>query len=70
MVTAYCMTCGRPDKEKGKNKEMKDPRVEKTARGGFMAKGACPDCGQTLCKIMSAATADATIASGEATKAY
>lgn len=70
MITAYCMTCGRPDKEKGRNKEMQHPAIHKTEKGGFMAKGACPVCGQTLCKIMSAANADAAIDSGEATKAY
>ena len=35
MVNAYCVKC------KKKGQEMKDPAINKTAKGGFMAKGAC-----------------------------
>jgi hypothetical protein len=70
MVTAYCVKCGKEDKEKGKNKEMKNPEINQTARGGFMAKGACPDCGTKMCSIMSKENAEKAIATGKAKKAY
>ncbi len=70
MVTAYCVKCGKKDKEKGKNKAMKDPVISMTARGGFMAKGSCPDCGTKMCSIMSKDNAEKAISSGEAKKGY
>ena len=69
-VTGYCMTCGKGDKEKGKNKEMKDAKMTKTARGGFMAKGKCSTCGNGMCAIKSKVDAEKAVADGEAEKAY
>ena len=70
MVTGYCVKCGRANKEAGKNKKMKDPEIVQTARGGFMAKGACPDCGTKMCAMMSKDNAEKAMASGEAKKAF
>ena len=69
MVTAYCVKCGRPDKEKGKNKNMKDPEIVQTARGGYMGKGLCPDCGTKMCAMMSKDNAEKAIKEG-AKKAF
>lgn len=64
MVNAYCVKCGKENKENGKNKEMKDPVINMTARGGYMAKGQCPDCSTTMCSIMSKDNAEAAITGG------
>jgi len=64
MVNAYCVKC------KKKNQKMIDPQITMTSRGGFMAKGTCPDCGTKMCAMMSKVNAEAAIASGEAVKAY
>ncbi len=58
MVKAYCVKC------KVKNVEMKDPAINQTAKGGYMAKGKCPKCGTTMCAMMSKANADAAIKAG------
>jgi hypothetical protein len=70
VITGYCMTCGRGDKEAGKNKEMKEAEMTKTKRGGFMAKGKCPDCKKTICAIMSKDNAEKAMESGDAKKAF
>ncbi|MDA3836137.1 MAG: DUF5679 domain-containing protein [Nanoarchaeota archaeon] len=49
---------------------MKNAAINQTARGGYMAKGQCPDCGTTMCSIMSKVNAEKAIADGNATKAY
>jgi len=64
MVEAYCVKC------KKKGQKMKDPAISQTARGGFMAKGKCPDCGTTMCAMMSKEKADAAIKAGEAKKNF
>ena len=64
MVNAYCV------KWKKKAQEMKDPVINKTAKGGFMAKGKCPDCGTTMCAMMSKDNAEKAIDSGDAKKGY
>ncbi|MBT4257691.1 hypothetical protein HOD88_00715 [archaeon] len=64
MVTGYCVKCGRQDKESGKNKEMKDPEIHQTARGGYMAKGTCPACGTKMCAMMSKDNAEKAITEG------
>lgn len=62
MITAYSV--------KAKKKvEMKDPAIHKTKRGGFMAKGICPETGITVCAMMSKEKAEEAIASG-VNKAY
>ena len=58
-----CMKC----KEQ---KDMKDAQVVQTARGGFIAKGACKVCGCGMCKILSKDDAVKVVAKGEAKKAY
>lgn len=47
-----------------------DPVINQTAKGGFMAKGKCPETGITVCAMMSKVNAEAAIASGEAKKGY
>ncbi len=65
MVKAYCVTC----KEKGV--DMKDPVIEKTSRGGYIAKGLCSKCGKTkMCAMMSEDNAKKAIESGEAKKGF
>jgi hypothetical protein len=64
MVNAYCVKC------KKKGQKMKNPMINKTSRGGFMAKGQCPDCGTTMCAMMSKVNAEAAMASGEAKKNF
>ena len=59
MVEAYCVKCGKQDKEKGKGKKMKTPEIVKTARGGYMAKGTCTTCGTKMAKILSKDQAEA-----------
>ncbi len=71
MVTGYCVVCGRPDKENGKNITMKDAVIEQTARGGYMAKGMCTKCNKTkMCAMMSKDNAEKAIEAGEAKKGY
>jgi hypothetical protein len=64
MVQAYCVKC------KKKGQEMKDPKINKTAKGGFMAKGSCPDCGTTMCAMMSKDNAEKAVKDGDAEKNY
>ncbi len=64
MVKAYCVKC------KKKGQEMKDPVIGKTVKGGYMAKGKCPDCGTTMCAMMSKDNAEKAISSGEAKKDF
>jgi len=42
MVEAYCVKC------KKKGQKMKEAVMTRTAKGGFMAKGKCPDCDKHL----------------------
>ena len=58
-----CMKC----KEQ---RDMKNPVISMTARGGFMAKGSCSVCGTNMAKILSKVDAEKAIESGEAKKAY
>ena len=51
-------------------KEIADVQMTMTARGGYMAKGKCKDCGCGMCKIMSKADAEKTVSDGQAKKAY
>lgn len=64
MVQAYCVKC------KKKGQAMKDAVINKTAKGGFMAKGKCPDCGTTMCAMMSKDNAEKAMSSGEAKKGF
>ncbi len=62
-IEGRCMRC----KEQ---KAMKDVKMTKTSRGGFMAKGKCSVCGCGMCRIMSKDNAEKAVADGEAKKAY
>ncbi len=64
MVKGYCVKC------KKKGQDMKDPKITKTARGGFMAKGACKSCGCNMCAMMSKDNAEKAIKDNEAKKDY
>lgn len=64
------MKCGRENKNAGKDKKMQGAKITMTKRGGYMAKGKCPDCGTTLCAIMSKDKAEAAMAAGDAKKAF
>lgn len=64
MVEAYCVKC------KKKGQKMKDAVMTQTAKGGFMAKGKCPECGTVMCAMMSAVNADKAIKAGDAKKGY
>ncbi|MBS3070897.1 hypothetical protein J4407_01185 [Candidatus Pacearchaeota archaeon] len=63
MVQAYCVKC------KAKGREMKDPKIVKTSRGGFMAQGPCSVCGTKMSAMMSQENAEKAIKSG-AKKSY
>ncbi len=43
---------------------MKAPEIVKTARGGFMGKGSCPDCGTKMCAMMSEDNAEKAMKAG------
>ncbi len=43
----YCVKCR-------KKRTIKQGKVEKTAKGRSMAKGACPVCGTTVTRFLSA----------------
>ena len=62
MVDGHCMKC----KTK---REMKDPKIYITSRGGHMAKGTCTKCGTKMAAIMSKDNAEKAVSSGEAKKA-
>ena len=64
MVQAYCVKC------KKKGQKMNDPVIVKTSRGGYMAKGKCPDCGTSMCAMMSKDNAEKAMESGEAKKGF
>jgi hypothetical protein len=63
MVEAYCVKC------KKKGQQMKDAVINQTQKGGYMAKGKCPDCGTVMCAMMSKDNAEKAIKSG-AKKGY
>ena len=57
MITGYSV--------KAKKKvEIVDPKIHKTKKGGFMAKGKCPETGITVCAMMSKENAEKAIADG------
>jgi len=64
MVEAYCVKC------KKKGQKMKDAVINQTQRGGFMAKGKCPECGTSMCAMMSQVNAEKAVKSNEAKKGY
>ncbi len=64
MIEAYCVKC------KKKGQKMLNAKITKTARGGFMAKGKCPECGTTMCAVLSKEKAEKAIQNGEAEKGF
>jgi len=62
-MEARCMKCKGP-------REMSEPKIVMTKRGGYMAKGKCPDCGTVMCRIMSKDNAEKAIKDGSAKKDY
>jgi len=62
-VEGRCMKCGT-------QREMENPKIVQTARGGYMAKGKCIKCGTNMCAILSKDKAEKAISSGEATKSF
>lgn len=63
MITGYCVKC------KEKDVELSEPKIHKTKKGGFMAKGKHEKCGTTVCAMMSKDNAQKALENG-ATKAY
>mgnify|MGYP000875004700 CR=1 FL=1 len=53
-----------------KKVNIKDPTIEMTAKGGFIAKGKCPETGITVCAMMSKENAEKAIKNKEAKKGY
>lgn len=53
-----------------KKVDIKDPTIVKTAKGGYMAKGKCPETDITVCAMLSEANAMKAIESGEAKKDF
>lgn len=57
MITGYSV--------KAKKKvEIIDPVISKTSKGGFIAKGKCPETGITVCAMMSKENAEKAVAEG------
>jgi len=53
-----------------KKVDLQDAEIVQTAKGGYMAKGKCPETGITVCAMMSKEKAEAAIAAGDAKKAF
>lgn len=53
-----------------KKVEIIDPAISKTKKGGFIAKGKCPETDITVCAMMSKENAEKAIEDGLATKDY
>lgn len=64
MVTGNCVKCGRGDSAKGKGKDMKDPEIKQTARGGYMAQGNCVACNTRMSAMISKDNAEKAIKEG------
>lgn len=58
-----CMKCR-------EQKDMKAIKITQTKRGGYMAKGICPKCNTSICKILSKDNAEKAIQEGIAEKAF
>ncbi len=63
MVIGRCMGCKA-------QKEMSGPAINRTTRGGYMAKGKCKKCGTNMAAIMSKDNAEKAIEDGSAKKAF
>ncbi|MEK6812057.1 MAG: DUF5679 domain-containing protein [Nanoarchaeota archaeon] len=58
MTEGYCVKC------KVKGRQMKNPEIKQTARGGYMAQGACTTCGTKMSAMMSKDNAEKAIKQG------
>ena len=58
MTEGYCVKC------KVKGRQMKNPEIKQTARGGYMAQGACTSCGTKMSAMMSKDNAEKAIKQG------
>ncbi len=58
MVKGYCVKC----REKGR--EMKDPEIVQTARGGYMGKGNCSVCNTRMAAMLSKDNAEKAVKEG------
>jgi len=58
MVQGYCVKC------KAKGREMKNPVITQTARGGYMAQGNCSVCNTRMSAMMSKDNAEKSIHEG------
>lgn len=58
MVSGYCVKC------KAKDREMKNPQIKQTARGGYMGQGTCSVCGTKMSAMMSKDNAEKAIKQG------
>ena len=57
MVEGYCVKC------KAK-RQMKNPEIKQTARGGYMGQGMCTTCGTKMSAMMSKDNAEKAIKQG------
>jgi len=64
MVSGYCVKCGRGNSSKGKGKEMKNPVIKKTSRGGYMAQGNCTTCDTKMSAMISKDNAEKAMKDG------
>lgn len=58
MVSGYCVRCH------VKGREMKNPEIKQTARGGYMAQGNCKECDTRMSALMSKDNAEKAIKEG------
>ena len=58
MVQGYCVKC------KVKGREMRNPQIKQTVRGGYMGQGACSTCGTKMSAMMSKDSAEKAIKQG------
>lgn len=47
-----------------KKVEIQEPEIVQTKRGGYMAKGKCPETGITVCAMLSKENAEKAISEG------
>ena len=62
MVEGYCVKCRT-------KRQMKNPEIKQTARGGYMTQGNCSVCGTRMSAMLSKENADKAIKDG-AKKAF
>jgi coenzyme F420-reducing hydrogenase gamma subunit len=62
-MKGYCVKCRQKC-------DMKDPIIAMTARGGYMAKGKCSNCGTSMSAMLSKEDAEKSMKSGEAKKGF